>query len=153
MVKFDIDYRYNRLISHRGNVLGPNPSKENHPEYILNALKNYDVEIDVWFENKNFYLGHDVPKYEVSKLFLFNEKFIIHAKSLETFLELEKYSDLEVFYQNQEDVVVTTQSRKVFHSRHTSPLNDQRGNIWIDLQAKQSFEIFGILNSVLTDYP
>jgi hypothetical protein len=53
------------LISHRGNISGPNPKKENHPEYILTALQaGYDVEIDVWFENGKFMLGHDEPQYE-----------------------------------------------------------------------------------------
>jgi hypothetical protein len=53
------------LISHRGNISGPNPEKENHPEYILTALQaGYDVEIDVWFENGKFMLGHDEPQYE-----------------------------------------------------------------------------------------
>ena len=43
------------LISHRGNLTGPNPKKENHPDYILNALREgYEVEIDVWFENDKY---------------------------------------------------------------------------------------------------
>jgi hypothetical protein len=53
------------LISHRGNISGPNPERENHPEYILAALQaGYEVEIDVWFENGKFMLGHDEPQYE-----------------------------------------------------------------------------------------
>ena len=46
------------LISHRGNLFGKKTKQENHPEYILDALSNgYNVEIDVWFKNKKFYLG------------------------------------------------------------------------------------------------
>jgi hypothetical protein len=53
------------LISHRGNISGPNPERENHPEYIFEALQaGYDVEIDVWFENGKFMLGHNEPQYE-----------------------------------------------------------------------------------------
>jgi len=53
------------LISHRGNISGPNPEQENHPDYIWAALQaGYDVEIDVWFENGKFMLGHDEPQYE-----------------------------------------------------------------------------------------
>ena len=34
------------LISHRGNISGPNPERENHPEYIFEALQaGYDVDI------------------------------------------------------------------------------------------------------------
>ena len=36
-------------IAHRGNTRGPNPEKENQPEYILQAInEGFDVEIDVW---------------------------------------------------------------------------------------------------------
>ena len=43
-----------KLIAHRGNINGPNPEKENHPDYINTAIKSgYDVEVDVWFiDNK-----------------------------------------------------------------------------------------------------
>ena len=58
------------LISHRGNINGPNPSMENKPEYVLDAkLKGYDVEIDVWWKEDGFYLGHDEPQYKVSREF------------------------------------------------------------------------------------
>ena len=58
-------------ISHRGNISKKNKELENHPEYINLALsKNYDVEIDIWFQNNNFYLGHDKPDYKVNIDFL-----------------------------------------------------------------------------------
>ena len=37
------------LISHRGNLNGPQPENENKPEYVEIALKNFNVEIDVFF--------------------------------------------------------------------------------------------------------
>jgi hypothetical protein len=53
------------LISHRGNISGPNPERENHPDYILEALQaGYEVEIDVWFVDGKFKLGHDGPQYD-----------------------------------------------------------------------------------------
>ena len=62
-----------RLISHRGNIDGPNLNNENDPENILKVLNlGYDVEIDVWFIDNEFYLGHDYPKYIVNKSFLEN---------------------------------------------------------------------------------
>ena len=40
-----------KLIAHRGNIDGPNPSKENHPEYIESAIVDgYDVEIDLRYD-------------------------------------------------------------------------------------------------------
>jgi len=51
-------------ISHRGNIDGRIPNSENSPEYISLALsKGYEVEIDVWFVDGSFYLGHDEPYY------------------------------------------------------------------------------------------
>ena len=52
------------LISHRGNLDGPKPEKENNPKYIWEALnEGYQVEIDVWYD-KGWWLGHDRPKYK-----------------------------------------------------------------------------------------
>ncbi len=43
-------------ISHRGNLEGPTKDFENKPEYIENAIsQGYEVEIDVWFKNNNFF--------------------------------------------------------------------------------------------------
>ena len=47
-----------KIISHRGNLSGPDPKQENKPSQIINAIqKGYEVEIDVWFKDKKFYLG------------------------------------------------------------------------------------------------
>ena len=49
-----------KLIAHRGNLHGPNPDKENSTDYINEAIESgYNVEIDVWFINNKWYLGHD----------------------------------------------------------------------------------------------
>jgi hypothetical protein len=48
------------LISHRGNINGKQPNKENHSLYIFEAIKQgFQVEIDVWFIDGKFKLGHD----------------------------------------------------------------------------------------------
>ncbi len=58
------------LISHRGNITGANPSRENSPDYIQEALEaDYNVEIDVWYKDKKWNLGHDEPQYEVESNF------------------------------------------------------------------------------------
>ena len=54
------------LISHRGNIDGPNSKLENNPTYIDRALdKGFNVEIDLWVYEKEFFLGHDEPTYLV----------------------------------------------------------------------------------------
>ena len=65
------------LISHRGNFKGRNPEKENHPDYIKDAIeRGYHVEVDVWVNNGIFYLGHDEPQWRVDVDFLRNPKLI-----------------------------------------------------------------------------
>ena len=81
------------LISHRGNISGPNPERENHPEYIFEALEaGYDIEVDVWFENGRFMLGHEKPQYEFPFPLLDNNypKFWIHCKNMDALSTLNQ---------------------------------------------------------------
>ena len=60
------------LISHRGNLNGKQPHRENHPSYIDEALNlGYDCEIDFWYHEDKFWLGHDTPQYEIELQSLF----------------------------------------------------------------------------------
>ena len=44
------------LISHRGNINGRDEDRENHPEYIQEALdRGYDVEIDLRCKNNRLF--------------------------------------------------------------------------------------------------
>ena len=80
-----------KIISHRGNLNGPYPKKENSPEYIKIALKKgFDVEIDVWLIDKKIWLGHDAPTYKTNIKFLKNKKLWCHAKNYDAFLFLKK---------------------------------------------------------------
>ena len=96
------------FISHRGNLNGPNKKDENKIEYINQALEqSFDVEIDLWFLNKNFFLGHDKPQYKVTRNYLKNKKFWIHAKNLECFYELSKFN-LNYFWHESDKVIFTS---------------------------------------------
>ena len=55
------------LISHRGNINGVNLERENTQSYIQEAIDlGYDVEIDVRYIDKKFWLGHDKSDYEIN---------------------------------------------------------------------------------------
>jgi len=59
------------IISHRGNLKGPYPHRENHPDYLELALKaGFGIEFDVWFVNGQWALGHDEPLYAVTFSYL-----------------------------------------------------------------------------------
>lgn len=54
------------IISHRGNVAGPNPQRENSPEFIDEALSlGFEVEIDLHVIDGQMWLGHDRPQYQI----------------------------------------------------------------------------------------
>ena len=58
------------LISHRGNLNGAEFDQENKPDFIRSALNySFDVEVDIWFIDDNFYLGHDSPDYPIDTTF------------------------------------------------------------------------------------
>ena len=95
------------LISHRGNINGKNSEKENHPDYILKALKmNYNVEVDVWYKNNELYLGHDNPQYKIHNDFLKNEKIWCHAPNIAALNYLDKI-DCHYFWHQEDDVTIT----------------------------------------------
>ena len=84
------------LISHRGNLEGKNTERENHPDYIDEAIsKGYDVEIDVWYEDGKLLLGHDEPQYEVSLEWLENRSpsLWIHCKNMDALSYFNEYGD------------------------------------------------------------
>ncbi len=75
------------FIAHRGNLDGPNPERENHPEYIEKALKaGYDVEVDVWktVEPSRWFLGHVGLQYPIEESFLdkIHDHAWFHAKNV-----------------------------------------------------------------------
>ena len=70
------------LISHRGNINGPNPEMENNPEYIQKALDlGYDVEVDVWGTKYGaWYLGHDDKEYLIDVEFFTTRRIMVSRK-------------------------------------------------------------------------
>ena len=83
-----------KIISHRGNVRGPIPDRENRPSYIDCAIGNgYDVEIDVRLIAGQLWLGHDEPQYKVEHSWLQPRKeyLWIHCKNLEAAKECWEY--------------------------------------------------------------
>ena len=81
-----------KIISHRGNLTGSNPIRENSIDYIEDAIaEGFDVEIDLRVEDNDCYLGHDDPQYCVTMEWLRKYKDVlwIHCKNREA---LEKLS-------------------------------------------------------------
>lgn len=98
------------FISHRGNLLGCNPSRENSPEYVDEAIsKGYMVEVDLRSVGGRLYLGHDTPDYPIEESFLKDRsKYLwIHAKDHEALGYLVGTS-LNYFWHDTDDYTMTS---------------------------------------------
>ena len=103
------------LISHRGNINRIIPERENDPKYIIEAISNgVEVEIDVWFVNGKFKLGHDGPKYDFPHELLEHQsnKLWLHCKNLEAVSQFNildpNGSYLNYFWHQKDDVTLTS---------------------------------------------
>ena len=99
------------FISHRGNTHGTNPNRENHPDYIDEAITHgFVVEIDVWFLNYKWWLGHDKPQYNLSpQLFAYDtNNLIFHAKNPTALEKLMEYSDKHFFWHQEDEYTITS---------------------------------------------
>jgi len=95
------------FISHRGNLDGAS-KMENHPEHITKAADaGFDVEIDVWYHQHEFYLGHDEPKYLVKKDFLKIDGLWCHAKNIQGLYSMLE-DNIHCFWHQEDDVTLTS---------------------------------------------
>lgn len=98
-----------RLISHRGNLYKRQKAYENNPEYIMEAITNgYEVEIDLWYEKGEFYLGHDKPEHKINNEFIEHPKFWCHAKNLAALNIMLQKPRINCFYHDKDIATLTT---------------------------------------------
>ena len=96
------------LISHRGNLNGKS-NMENRPGHINKALwQGFDVEIDVWYIDDEFWLGHDIPQYKIEENFLENPRLWCHAKNIDTLYKMTSNSLIHCFWHQDDDVTLTS---------------------------------------------
>jgi len=97
-----------KIISHRGNIDGKNPNKENKPTYIQKALNlGFDVEIDVWYVDGKFFLGHDAPMYHVDLFWLSGKSLWCHTKNQQAFEKLLN-SNITCFWHETDKMTLTS---------------------------------------------
>lgn len=96
-------------ISHRGNVAGPKPERENTVEYIKAALAlGHYVEVDVWFDKGQLSLGHDRPGERVKWSFLQNPYIICHAKNIQALHKMLSTEGIHCFWHEKDQVTLTS---------------------------------------------
>jgi hypothetical protein len=75
-----------RIISHRGNLNGPDLKTENTISQIYKCIDlGFDAEIDVRVIDSKIFLGHDNPdeQVELKDLYEISDRLWIHCKNLE----------------------------------------------------------------------
>ena len=99
-----------KIIAHRGNIRGPNPSQENKPSFIDAAIeKGFDVEVDIWLIDDLWFLGHDEPEYRIDKRFLKHRSDFLwcHAKNINALTELLN-NKMHCFFHESDLVTLTS---------------------------------------------
>ena len=98
------------LISHRGNLEGPNKNIENNPQHIESIINSYDVEIDLRVENDSLFLGHDYAQYEISEEWIskHSHRLWIHCKDVKSLTFCSKHRHLNYFWHENDDYTMTS---------------------------------------------
>lgn len=145
-----------KFIAHRGNVNGKCPERENNIEYILEAIsQGFDVEIDLWFRNNKFYLGHDNLNNKITIKFLkkYSELLWCHAKDIITFNKLLKYDEINCFF-HQNDRCTLTSKKQIWTHTNENILTERSIFLIFEkkINVKISKNIYGICSDNISFY-
>lgn len=116
-----------KLISHRGNLTGPNPERENSQLYIQEALdKGFDVEIDVWVINDIIYLGHDKPQYVVEEIWLqlYRKHLWVHCKNIDAVNYFANKLKLFNYFWHENDTITLTSKNHIWAYPGKQPIKN-----------------------------
>jgi len=135
------------IISHRGNLDGPNKIAENKIETIISTIDlGFDCEVDLWYISDQFLLGHDSPETLVDFDFIYNlrNKLWIHCKNVECMEKLNK-TDFNFFWHDKD--LATLTSKGFFW---TQPNTYLESGITVELSYK---DLPSKILGVCTDFP
>lgn len=144
------------LISHRGNIDSIQKNRENTHSYIQEALdKGYDVEIDVWRQNNQLFLGHDGPELavELSWLNKHGHGLWIHTKNFDALNYLISH-DLKVFFHEKEKHTIINNCNMIW----SHDLTEANSNSIIPLLSRhhmhfhEMFKVAGICSDFIGLY-
>ena len=136
------------LISHRGNLNGKT-DRENQPKYIEEAIfHDFDVEVDVWYDGKQFWLGHDKPQYKVSEGFLEHPNLWCHAKNIDALYVMNTNYHIHCFWHQEDDVTLT--SRGFFWTYPGKQLTEK--SICVLPEKKLDIEVAGVCSDFIVRF-
>ncbi len=141
-----------KIISHRGNIFGPNKELENSLDYIEVAMSlGFDVEVDLWCKNNNLFLGHDKPVYKITKdwLLMNKDRLFIHCKHIDSLLYMHSCSnDYFHYFWHETDTVTLTSLGCIWAYPGKQPIKNSIA-VMPEINNDDVMHCFGIC----TDYP
>ena len=100
-----------KIISHRGNINGPDSDSENNPKKIEQALNlGYECEVDVWSQSGALTLCHDFKNdkhYSINAEFLKKDGLWCHAKNFNSLYEMSKIN-CHYFWHEEDKYTITS---------------------------------------------
>lgn len=137
------------VISHRGNISGPYPALENHPDQIRQALtQGFQAEIDVWYEDGQFALGHDEPQHPIPAEFLSKRGLWCHAKNLEAVEALAQLNGVHFFWHQTDSITLTNWAVPwCFPGQYVN------GGITVLTKRREKWPVHTRLLGICTDWP
>jgi len=142
------------LISHRGNLTGPEPERENSQTYIQEALdKGFNVEIDVWVTNNEIYLGHDGPQYHINKTWLYlHKKYLwIHCKNIEAINYFSSKLKLFNYFWHENDTLTLTSKNYIWAYPGKQPINNSIA-VMPEINSDDTSQCLGVCSDYIQNY-
>lgn len=142
------------IIAHRGLLEGPNKELENSPAQIEKAIdENFNVEVDVRYIDREYYLGHDGPEYPVDIEWLAS---IIpfawfHCKNVEALLQLKKSRHPFHYFWHEEDTLTLTNKQFIWVYPGKQPIRNSIA-VMPEIHNDDVSECFGICTDYSYDY-
>lgn len=141
-----------KTISHRGNIDGANKDRENHPDYIKEALDlGFDVEIDVWQIDNKWYLGHDEPQYDIN-FEMNDERLWIHAKNVDALSQLHHLMNPNYFWHQNDEYTLTSKGIIWAYPGKPVPFMSRSIAVLPELYSTDIRNFYGVCTDYVTRY-
>ena len=144
-------------ISHRGNINGRIEDSENNPEYIDDTIGiGYDVEVDVWYKENEWWLGHDEPQYPIDFDWIDkrSQKLWVHCKNIEAveYFNENEYDCKDInWFWHEEDTVTLTSFNYVWAYPGKQPIRKSIA-VMPEINNDDTSNCMGICSDVIQKY-
>lgn len=112
------------FISHRGNLDGVNPDRENSPDYIMECLnEGFHCEVDLRMKDGKPHLGHDRADYRTNAEFLRDSRLWIHVKEYDALVWLKENCPTSKYFCHESDKYTLVSNGMIWSHDLTNAMN------------------------------